>query len=323
MPNTIGKRVPSRRGVERVLIIKLSALGDLVLAFGPLASIRAHHPRAEITLLTTPPYAELARRSPWVDVVLGDGRPRWADASALLRLARRLRIGRFQRVYDLQTSRRSSRYRWLVGTSAEWSGIASGSSHPHANPARNSMHTVERQREQLERAGVRSFSVPDLSWLDADLSHLGLPGQFALLIPGASPGRPAKLWPRFPDLASALKMPVVIVGTVGEAALAAMIVAKRPDAVDLTGRTSLVQLGSLARKAILAVGNDTGPTHLAAAVGCPTLALFGEASNPHLTAPRGPRVRVLQRASLPLLGVDEVLASLSEMRGPWTPPSRP
>ncbi|OYW09809.1 MAG: ADP-heptose--LPS heptosyltransferase, partial [Rhodospirillales bacterium 12-71-4] len=57
-----------------ILVIRLGALGDLVQSFGPFAAIRAHHPEARIVLLTTPPFAGLARRSPWFDDVWADGR---------------------------------------------------------------------------------------------------------------------------------------------------------------------------------------------------------------------------------------------------------
>ena len=108
--------VPARSAERpRILVIKLAALGDFVQAFGPFAAIRAHHPDAAITLLTTPPYADLARRSPWFDAVWSEGRPSWRDPAGWWRLARRLRGAGFARVYDLQTSRRSSRYRALVG----------------------------------------------------------------------------------------------------------------------------------------------------------------------------------------------------------------
>ena len=99
----------------RVLVIKLAALGDFAQAFGPFAAIRAHHPDARITLLTTRAYAPLARLSPWFDEGWGDGRPAWTDIPAMWRLARRLRAAHFDRVYDLQTSSRSSRYRCFVG----------------------------------------------------------------------------------------------------------------------------------------------------------------------------------------------------------------
>jgi len=300
---------------ERILVIKLAALGDFVQAFGPFAAIRAHHPGAAITLLTTPPYAELARLSPWLDAVWTEGRPAWSDPLAIWRLYRRLHGAGFTRVYDLQTSARSSRYRWLVGRGAEWSGIARGASHPHANPRRDLMHTIERQREQLEMAGIRDFPTPDLGWLDGDVAALGLPPRFALLVPGASPARPGKRWPvgHFAALAAGLDRPVAVVGGPAEAPLAAEILAAAPGAVDLTGRTGYAALGAVARRADFAVGNDTGPTHLIAATGCPTLALFGPESDPALCAPRGRAVVVLQRESLARLTVAEARVALAAL----------
>jgi ADP-heptose:LPS heptosyltransferase len=301
--------------MQRVLVIKLAALGDFVQAFGPFAAIRAHHTEARITLLTTPPYAELARLSPWFDAVWTDGRPAWSDPVAIWRLARRLRGAGFDRVYDLQTSARSSRYRWLVGRGVEWSGIARGASHPHANPRRDHLHTIERQREQLAMAGITDFPPPELGWLDGDVSGLGLPPRFALLVPGASPARPGKRWPvgHFAALAAGLDLPVAVVGGPAETPLAAEILAAAPGGVDLTGRTGYAALGAVARRAEYALGNDTGPTHLIAATGCPTLALFGPESDPALCAPRGRAVAVLQRDSLAGLTVAEARTALAAL----------
>jgi ADP-heptose:LPS heptosyltransferase len=297
----------------RILVIKLGALGDYAQAFGPFAAIRAHHPGAEITLLTTPPFAPLARQAPWFDQVWENGRPR--GLAALWALRRQLRAARFDRVYDLQTSGRSSRYLWLVGRSVEWSGIAAGASHPHANPRRDFMHTVERQREQLEMAGISHFPAPALDWLDADITRLALPERFALLIPGASPGRPAKRWPvdNFSALAAALDIPAVILGGPAEASLGAAITQTAPGTRDLTGKTSFADIAALARRAAFCIGNDTGPTHLAAVAGCPTLALFGEDSDPALCAPRGPRVAVLRHQPLAALTLTAVQAALQEL----------
>lgn len=301
----------------RVLVIKLAALGDFAQAFGPFAAIRAHHPGARITLLTTKPYAALARLSPWFDEVWEDGRPSWTDIPAVFRLARRLRAARFGRVYDLQTSARSSRYRWFVGRGAEWSGIARGASHPHANPGRDAMHTVDRQREQLEMAGIRVFPEPDLGWLDADVARFRLPDRFCILVPGASPGRPAKRWPedRFAALAAALGLPCVVIGGPAEAPLAAAIRAAAPGALDLTGQTGFADIAAIGRRAACCVGNDTGPTHLIAAAGCPTLALFGEDSDPALCAPRGRQVRTLRSLPLSTLAVDAVLRAVEGLAG--------
>lgn len=297
--------------MKRILVIRLSALGDVVLSFGPFAAIRAHHAADHITLLTTAPFAKLLAGSPWFDAIAVDARPRWWDLPGLLRLRRQLRG--FDLVYDLQTSGRSSRYFHLAGRPA-WSGIAPGCALPHANPDRDRMHTLDRQREQLEMAGITAFPAPDRTWLAADLSRFALPERFALLVPGAAPHRPEKRWPAesYGVLAGELVrrgLTPVIIGTAAETPLAAIIRAAEPAAIDLTGRTRIADIAALSARATLAVGNDTGPMHMAAAMGAPCLVLFGGASDPALTAPRGD-VRILRAPDLRTLAPDRVASSL-------------
>ncbi len=305
---------------SRILVIKLGALGDFVQALAPMAAIRRHHPGAHITLLTTAPFVELAAASHWFDDIWVDSRPNWWQPGPWLELRRRLRSGRFQRVYDLQTSDRSGWYfrmmrRPMPGAPRpEWSGIAAGCSHPHGNPERDRMHTVERQREQLAMAGI-SMDVPaDLSWFDADVSRFALPDGFFLLVPGGAAHRPEKRWPaqRYGafarELANTGHRPVLIGGP-DEAEVMAAIRAKCPSALDLSGKTTLLDLAGLARRAAGAAGNDTGPMHVIAAVGCPSLVLFSHASNPALCAQRGPEVMILSRRELKGLAVGEVEAA--------------
>jgi ADP-heptose:LPS heptosyltransferase len=301
--------------VNRILVIRLGAMGDFVQSFGPFAAIRAHHPEARITLLTTRPFVALAERAPWFDAVLVDRRPAWWNAIGLLRLSRILR--EFDFVYDLQTSARSSRYFRLAGQ-PRWSGVAPGCSHPHANPRRDAMHTRERQRDQLEMAGITAFPPPALDWL-MDRPAVALPDRPVLLVPGAAPHRPRKRWPaeRFGALAVRLARSgyaPVVVGTRAETPLAATIRAACPGALDLTGRTAIADLAGLASRSCLAVGNDTGPMHLAAAIGCPCLVLFSAESDPALTAPRGPDgswPKLLRVDDLATLAVDRVADALA------------
>ena len=279
----------SRAAARRVLVIRLGALGDMVMSFGPFAAIRAHHPGAEITLLTTRPFAALAEAAPWFDRVAIDERPAWWNLPGLLRL--RATLCGFDIAYDLQTSGRSSWYFHLAGR-PNWSGIARGCSHPQAGSARERLHTIERQRDQLERAGITAFPLPDLSFL-TDRPVLPLPDRFALLVPGASAHRPAKRWPaeRYGALAAVLAgrgLTPVVIGGPDEVPLAATIRAACPAALDLTARTALMDIFAIAARAALVVGNDTGPTHMAAAVGCPAIVLFSHESDPAMTAPRGP-----------------------------------
>ena len=302
--------------MRRILVIKLGALGDVVLAFAPFAAIRAHHPHDHVTLLTTMPFVGLASASPWFDAVAVDARPAWWDLRGLRRLRRTLAGHDF--VYDLQTSGRSSRYFRLAGRPG-WSGIARGASHPDADPDRDRLHTRVRQAGQLARAGIDAVPFPDLSWLARGGPVLSPPT--VLLIPGAAPHRPAKRWPadRFGALAARLAqrgLHPVVVGTQADAPLAAAIRARCPGALDLTGRTSLIELGGLAARASLAIGNDTGPMHLAAAMGCRSVVLFSHDSDPALAAPvgRAPEqvaiLRAADLADLPLARVEARVAAL-------------
>ncbi len=305
------------RTPTRILVIKLGALGDFVLALGPFAAIRKAHPDAHITLLTTAPFAAFGKATGLFDEVWTDDRPRWWNIGGVLSLRRKLRNGDFSRVYDLQTSDRSGWYFRLFPANAkpEWSGIAAGCSHPHANPDRDRMHTVERQAEQLAMAGIAETPLPDLSWADGDLSRFELPDRFALLIPGGAPHRPLKRWPAESFIALGAEIarrgavPVVAGGT-AEADLASHI-AEACGGISLAGRTKFADIAALARKAAGAVGNDTGPMHILAAAGCPSVVLFSGDSDPALTAPRGASVTVLRRQNLADLGVAEVADALS------------
>ncbi|MCE2509670.1 MAG: glycosyltransferase family 9 protein [Alphaproteobacteria bacterium] len=313
----------------RVLVIKLGALGDFLQALGPFAAIRRHHENAEITLLTTAPFREMAERCGCFDSVWLDRRPKLWQVPDWLRLRAQLREARFDRVYDLQTSDRSGFYFSLFfpGPFPEWSGIARGCSHPHANPKRDFQHTVERQTEQLQMAGIADVPVASVDWMTADVSRFQLPEPYVLFVPGGAPHRPEKRWPEagYAALAGLLAergLTPVLLGTAAEAKALAAIAKACPQAVNLAGQTNLFDIAALARQAKAAVGNDTGPMHLIATAGCPAVALFSGASDPALCAPRGRQVTVLRRGTLATLTPDEVLDALS-LREATKSPSGP
>lgn len=304
-------------GRRRIAVIKLGSLGDVVQALGPMQAIRAHHPQDHITAITTQPYAALLRASGLFEEVWEDGRVR--GMAGFIGFVRRMRAARFARVYDLQTSTRSSSYFWLLFPRLpEWSGVAFLCSHPHANPGRAAMHTVDRQAEQLGMTGIASIPPADLSFATAELSGFGLPSRYAVLVPGGSAHRPAKRWPaaRYATLARSLQakgLTSVILGTGAEAALAREIGAAAPEAVDLVDRTDLLQIAAIGRGAALALGNDTGPMHLLAAAGAPSLVLFSHESDPAQCAPRGRRVETLRVPDLADLTVETVEAAVSRL----------
>ena len=308
-------------GPRRILVIRLSAFGDFVQSLGPFAAIRQHHRRDHVALLTTRPFAAFAGLLGLFDEVLIDERPALLAIGGWLTLRRLLCHGRYDRVYDLQTSQRSSAYSWLLWPRRpEWSGIARFCSHPHANPGRDGQHTQDKQAEQLLMAGIYPTPAPCLPPIERELPERIGGAAFALLVPGSSPRHPAKRWParHFARLAQALVaqgVRPVVVGAPHERALGREIVAACPGALDLVGETDLASLAALARHCALTVGNDSGVCHLAAAAGAPVLALFSGQTEPARHAPRGPLVRVLAVADLndlaPEAVIDEAAALLA------------
>ena len=308
---------PRSSAGRKILVIKLSALGDFVQALGPAAAIRRHHAADEITLLTTRAFASLAQQSGFFDKIEIDNRPKLFELASWAALRRVLRSGRFDRVYDLQTSDRSSLYSWLFFPAhppPQWSGIAWHCSHPHANLRRDPQHTIDKQAEQLLMAGIYPTPLPACGGSSLALPQGLVRLAYFLMIPGSSPRHPEKRWPamRYGELARRLfkatgTLPVII-GARGEEPLAAEIRRACPEAIDLVGRTGLTSLADLAGAAAFTVGNDTGATHIAAAGGHPVVVLFSDASEPSRCAPRGREIHVLASPRLDDLLVDRVFA---------------
>jgi ADP-heptose:LPS heptosyltransferase len=309
--------------MKRVLVIKLGALGDFAQAFGAMETIRAAHLDAELTLLTTPPYAEIARHSGLFDRIETDGRVK--GLKDYWRLFSRLRRARYARVYDLQTSSRTKQYRWFFWPHfPEWSGISPGASHRQTRPDRNDLHNLDRLADQLHVAGIApaypvgEAPAPDLDWavsLAGDvLDRLGLKQPYALLAPGASPTGEAKRWPveRYAALAAVLRnqgFEVAVLGGSSEIAAAETIVAAAPGTIDLVSRTWVVDLAALGAHAALTVGNDTGPTHWAAYGGSPGLMLMARVSRAGHCEPRA-EMETLMVEDINDLSVEAVTASL-------------
>ena len=303
---------------EKILVIKLGALGDFIQAVGAFASIKKHHAGAEIILLTTPPFVDLAKKTVFFDDVWIDKRRKfytfdWAG------LRNKIKGFAPNMVYDLQTASRSNFYYKIlnlgIGKPPNWSGIAKGCSHFQTHPDRKTMENLARLKDQLAVAGIEKFLPIDLSFLGKDAQSFNIEKPYVLLVLGASKGKDFKRWSldNFINLAQKIldkgHVPVFIGGN-AEKSLIPEITKSVPKALNLVGKTSLDDLAMLGRKAIAFVGNDTGPSHLLAYTKCKTVILFSETSLPDKSAPKGKHVTVLRRENLSELLVDEVLAAL-------------
>ena len=307
---------------QKILVIKLGALGDFIQAAGPFKAIRLYHRAERITLLTSADFADLANASPWFDQVKIDHKPKAREITKWLSLRKWIRNAGFTRIYDLQTSDRSNFYYKMIkpinklNPRPEWSGIAPGCSHPHNNLDRDLMHTIERQKEQLLLAGIDNVPSGDFSWINTDIEHFDLNNTFALLVPGGATHRPAKRWPsqyyqQLIQYFASKKIQVVLIGGKEEEPLLNELATTDPTCVSLAGATTLLDLFSIAQKSQVAIGNDTGPMHMAAVSGCKTIVLYASESDPVLCAQRGDDVTIFRKNTLSDIMPSQIIKSIA------------
>jgi heptosyltransferase-1 len=291
----------------RILLIKLSSLGDVIHALPTLEALRTLYPQGHITWLVEDTNAPVLAELPALDEVWTVPRPRLGSGRFLENLheflssARRLRQQPFDLVIDLQGLLKSAFWVALARAARkvgydrtrEFSYLALTERLAPFDPE---THAVWRYLNVARHLGAPATSPRFRLGLNLpeDLSHLvhlktGQP--LAILHPGAR--WPTKLWPgahwaRLAEwLAREKGFQVIFTGSPGDRGLVEEIMAQADmPLLNLAGRTSLAELAALLQKARIAVTTDTGPMHLAAALGTPVVALFGPTA-PWRTGPFG------------------------------------
>jgi len=302
-----------------ILVIKLSALGDLVQADGALHDIREHHPDDHLTVMTTPAYRRYMERCPWVDDVFVDPRGSRFNIFQMLKLRRRLQARDFRRVYDLQqVGRTRFYYRWLF-PSGWWLGDVPGCS-VYLKRDEDNVCAADHFADHLQLAGldVRYTLKCDVSWMaekvESILAAAGVKPGYVLLIPGASRSHDHKRGPYFKELAVRLQEggnTVVTVPGPDEIELCQRIPGMM--LVPANGYYDIFHLAGVAEHASMVIGNDTGPTHIAAHLGVPGVALFGGHVHPRTTGIQHTSLMVIERSRLANVTVDEVWQQLETM----------
>ncbi len=298
----------------KILVIKLSALGDFIQALGPMQAIKKHHKNAHITLLTTPPFLKFAQKCGYFDEIKIDNKPSALNIPAWLRFRSYLNAQNFTRVYDLQNNDRSSLYFKLFKgkNRPQWVGTAKGASHRNTSKSRTQSHAFDGHVQTLNIANIKDIPIDTLDWIDEDISNFDLSAPYVLLVPGCAPQHPQKRWSKenYASLANELSkrgFQPVLLGTKDEHEINKYIARACPNALNLTQETSLFQIAALGQKAAGAIGNDTGPMHLISATACPCLGLFSGYSDKIKHAPNGKNVQILQESNLKNLTLETVL----------------
>lgn len=266
----------------KILIIKLGALGDIVMATPLIEAIQLAHPHDEIQLLTTPPFAQIF--SAWEGISVHAFQRK--GISAMLTMARFIREARFDRIYDLQGNDRTS---ILCAISNAPDRVGNHTRYPYTHHPpdrwRGNIHIFERMKRVLKSANVvvnRNMPVLPITrdnqrvveqWISKHANN----NKFVGLHASASATRREKCWPYFSRLAKKLAEYGLTPVWLGAPAdhLANNALQSMSSGINASGAFEIPELACFAEHLAFAVTNDSGPMHVLSAAGIPVYGLFG------------------------------------------------
>ena len=293
---------------KKILIIKPSSLGDIVHSLPALNAIHRCFPGAEIHWLVAKGLEGILEGHPMLTRLWVIHKDEWkmitrlhSTAGELQKLFRNLRAEHFDYAIDLQGLFRSglitraTRAPMRIGFEEAREG--STLFYTHMVAGGKDVHAVDRYLKIAAYLGcdVSEVRFPFPPFAAGTREELPVAGEYAVMVPGAR--KPVNRWPaeRFGELASRLPLKTVVVGSRGDRTLADKVVGRsKGKASSIAGKTDLEGLVSVIRNARFMVSNDTGPMHIAAALGVPVFALFGPA-NPARTGPYGKGHTVIRK----------------------------
>jgi heptosyltransferase I len=290
--NPFSSDAPDR--ASRILIVRLSAFGDVVHGVPVACALRREMPNAFIAWVAEGKAGDVLEDHPALDSLIRVPRRFWKSPREIWKLRKRLRELNFDIAIDLQCLTKSAITARLSGARRRI-GRAGVEGRELSRIFNNELvdaggaHVIEQYLSMLKPLGIKSqaveFNLPereaDAATVEIFLRANGLVGhRFAVLNPGA--GWPSKIWPteRYGELATYLSRKhglrsIAAWGLPAETALAESIVASSDGDAVLAPPTSMLELAALCRRAALFVGSDTGPMHLAVAVGTPAISMHG------------------------------------------------
>ena len=304
---------------NNILIIKHGALGDLIQITNVLKSIRHKYPESKITLLTDIKFKFFSDRIIFIDEIIYENRPSFLRINEWLTIILKIARRNFNIVFDLQNSDRTSVYYFFIrlfNSKVIWSGNRKGGKYKYHPKNFESVPIKDRIKNQLALMNIEIYDNPDISWM-LNKNIINLPNNdFVILLPGSSLEHKHKRWPaeKFAELANHLKernIDSIILGqshSEGEELKKIKLLA--PKIIDFSNQ-DLDCLATTASKAIGAIGNDTGPTFIAAAAGCPITWLLSSHTDPNITQLLGSKVNTLKKDNISDITTDEVKNNLA------------
>lgn len=306
------------RRIERVAIVKLSSIGDVVHALPVSAALKRSFPHLQITWITEERCAEMVTGNPYVHEVLtvpgkawrhGAWSPRvWREVRQMVDI---LRSHRFQMTIDLQGLLKSAVVAWLTGAPIRigyhWQRECAWLFNRVVPKEPTSVHVVQEYLDVARFLGAETEPVEFPLYIppEADervrrvLQEEGIPSAEGFISINPSAGQPFKRWrtERWAELITLFDqryhLPVVLVGSKADRLLAEDIRARTSAPfVDMVGKTNLKELSAILRRSLLHICGDTGSAHISVALGKPVIGLYGPTDH-WRTSPYGQEHRMI------------------------------
>jgi heptosyltransferase-1 len=280
---------------KRILIVRLSAIGDSLLSVPVLTTLRRHFQDAQLAWVTEKASAQLLQNHFALDELFIVSKRTFKNPRELWALSRKLREWKPDTTIDLQGLTKSSLVAWLSGAKnrcgfhrGPFDGRELSTWFNNCLFQSDADHIIDRGLQLLGLLGINdrkvTFDLPDTpqenEFADQTLRDLQFEGRFAIINVGA--GWPSKIWPsdRYAGVASHLGchwgVPSLVVWSGESERIAAeQVVLQSNGNAQMAPATNLLQLRCLIRRSCLFVGSDTGPMHLSVAVGTPTIGMIG------------------------------------------------
>lgn len=317
---------------RKILIIKLSAIGDVIHALPVAHALKQTYPMSRVTWIVERPAYDLLRNNPCIDEIIVFDKPQYKSLTGALRngpvFAKMLKSHQFDLAIDLQGLFKSAAVAWLSGAPrrvgyCNMREMSHWISKPTCGLNQNG-HVVERYLDVVRAldCNVQQAVFPihiteeEKQQTKAITAQAGLDmdQQYLVLAPGTNWS--SKCWPteHYARLIDKLHedghVPVLIGGPADTKLGEEILSQSKARPVNLIGGTTLKQLAYIIKKAVVFTGGDTGPMHLAAALNTPVIALFGP-TDPARNGPYGANHTVIT-ASVPCVGCWQRVCSKPE-----------
>ena len=305
---------------KNILIIKMSSLGDVLHTLPAVAALRKGFPKARLTWLVHPQFGDFVPDPPMIDEVLYFDKEKFKKMntggkwSYFKEMRALLHSRKFDLVIDMHGLFKSAVLAAIsgcdnrIGFCEMWEGSGYISKPIRGEHAEG--HAIEQYLDVARYLGCPAdeivFPLPDLQkeWQAVQQKTDAVQKPYVVLVPGAR--WDTKIWPaeHFAKLADMILRDgkqVILAGGPEDVPTGAQITGMVPGVTDLTGKTSLRELGALIRHCILYISADTGPLFIATAMKKPLIALYGP-TRPDKTGPYGSEDAVVMKAPVPCAG---------------------